>query len=64
MTSGDRPLEPEAFERLCDQLAAAVVRCSDEQVLDLADSLHASLRRRRNAKSVRRLDGEPRSWMG
>jgi hypothetical protein len=64
MTSGGRPLEPQAFERLCDQLAAAVARCSDEQVLDLADSLHASLRRRRNAKAARRINEEQRSWIG
>lgn len=64
MTSGDRPLDPQVFERLGDQLAAAIARCSDEQVLDLADSLHASLRRRRNAEAARPIDEEQRSWIG
>ncbi len=42
-----RRLDRVAFERLCEHLAVATVHCSDEQVLDLADSLHAVLRRRR-----------------
>jgi hypothetical protein len=64
MTCGSRPLDGPVFERLCEQLAVATVRCSDEQVLELADGLHASLRRRRNAKAIVRLDSEQRSWMG
>jgi hypothetical protein len=63
MTSGSRPLDTSAFERLCEQLAAATVRCSDAQVLDLADSLHATLRRRRDAKQEVRAPGEARSWI-
>lgn len=47
-----RRLEDQAFERLCEHMAVAIVHCSDQQVLDLADSLHAALRRRR--KSARR----------
>jgi hypothetical protein len=42
-----RRLDEQAFERLCEHMAVAVVHCSDQQVLDLADSLHAALRRRR-----------------
>jgi hypothetical protein len=34
-------------------MAVAIVHCSDQQVLDLADSLHAALRRRRKAPSAR-----------
>jgi hypothetical protein len=63
MSYGSRPLDQRAFERLAEQLAVATVRCSDEQVLELADGLHASLRRRRGAKSGQRPDAEQRSWM-
>ncbi len=62
MTGGGRPLEQSAFERLCEQLAAAAALCSDAQVLDLADSLHDALRRHRNAKTATRREGERRSW--
>ncbi len=58
-----RRLDEQAFERLCEHMAVAIVHCSDQQVLDLADSLHASLRRRRDTKAVVRLDDEQRSWM-
>jgi hypothetical protein len=44
-----RRLDEQAFERLCEHMAVAIVHCSDQQVLDLADSLHAALRRRRRA---------------
>jgi hypothetical protein len=44
-----RRLDEQAFERLCEHMAVAIVHCSDQQVLDLADSLHAALRRRRKA---------------
>ncbi len=47
MGSTGRRLDEEAFERLCEHMAVAIVHCSDQQVLDLADSLHAALRRRR-----------------
>jgi hypothetical protein len=47
MGSTARRLEEQAFERLCEHMAVAIVHCSDQQVLDLADSLHAALRRRR-----------------
>jgi hypothetical protein len=53
-----------AFEHLMDQMAIAMVRCSDDQLLDLADSLHAMLRRRRDAKCAARLAGELRSVTG
>ncbi len=57
-----RRLDEEAFERLCEHMAVAIVHCSDQQVLDLADSLHAALRRRRRAEAATRLENEPRSW--
>lgn len=44
-----RHLSRRAFEALREQLATAVALCSDEQVLDLADGLHDTLRRRRAA---------------
>ena len=47
MGSTARQLDEQAFERLCEHMAVAIVHCSDQQVLDLADSLHAALRRRR-----------------
>lgn len=51
-----RALDQEAYERLQEQIAVAIVQCSDAQILDLADSLHAALRRRRYAAV------ESRSW--
>jgi hypothetical protein len=45
-----RHLSLRAFEALREQLATAVALCSDEQVLDLADGLHDTLRRRRSAE--------------
>ena len=53
MTSSIPPLGDLAFERLCERVAVAAVHCSDSQVLDLADSLHAALRLRRKAESPR-----------
>jgi hypothetical protein len=53
MASTLRGLDDRAFERLCEHMAVAIVHCSDQQVLDLADSLHAALRRRRKAPSAR-----------
>jgi hypothetical protein len=50
-----RRLDEAAFERLCEQLAVAAAHCSDSQVLDLADRLHAMLRHRRAQPSVRAL---------
>ena len=51
-----RGLDDDAFDRLQDQVAVAIALCSDAQILDLADSLHAALRRRRYAAA------EARSW--
>jgi hypothetical protein len=51
-----RRLETQAMERLREQLAVATVRMSDAQILDLADSLHETLRRRRYGAA------EARSW--
>lgn len=45
-----RHLSRRAFEALREQIATAVALCSDEQVLDLADGLHDTLRRRRSAE--------------
>jgi hypothetical protein len=42
-----RQLSRRAYESLREQIATAVALCSDEQVLDLADGLHDTLRRRR-----------------
>jgi hypothetical protein len=47
MPHRDRHLSRRAYEALREQLATAVALCSDEQVLDLADGLHDTLRRRR-----------------
>lgn len=47
MPHRDRHLSRPAFEALREQLATAVALCSDDQVLDLADGLHDTLRRRR-----------------
>jgi hypothetical protein len=52
-----RELAPEAFERLREQIATASARCSDDQILTLADGLHDVIRRR----SARRA-GEARRW--
>lgn len=43
-------MSDKVFERLLDRVAAATARCSDDQLLDLADSLHATLRRRRETR--------------
>ena len=45
-----RHLSRRAYEALREQLATAVALCSDEQVLDLADGLHDTLRRRRTVE--------------
>jgi hypothetical protein len=45
-----RHLSRRAYESLREQIATAVALCSDEQVLDLADALHDTLRRRRSAE--------------
>ena len=42
-----RQLSRRAYESLSEQVATAIALCSDEQVLDLADALHDTLRRRR-----------------
>ena len=47
MPHRDRHLSRRAYESLREQVATAVALCSDEQVLDLADGLHDTLRRRR-----------------
>lgn len=52
----DRPaLRPETFARLEVCVLSATPRLSDEQVLDLADALHAVLRARRR---------RPYDWLG
>jgi hypothetical protein len=43
-------LSDDAFERLREQVATASALCGDDQLLELADALHASLRRRRDAR--------------
>lgn len=42
-----RELNTRAYESLREQIATAIALCSDEQVLDIADALHDTLRRRR-----------------
>ena len=49
MPQRHRHLSRRAYDALREQLATAVALCSDEQVLDLADGLHDTLRRRRSA---------------
>ena len=50
MSHRHRHLSRRAYESLREQIATAVALCSDEQVLDLADALHDTLRRRRSAE--------------
>jgi hypothetical protein len=50
MPQRHRHLSRRAYDALREQLATAVALCSDEQVLDLADGLHDTLRRRRTAE--------------
>lgn len=49
MSHHHRQLSRPAYESLREQVATAVALCSDEQVLDLADALHDTLRRRRSS---------------
>ena len=44
-TPGPR-LRKETFERLREQIATASALCSEDQLLDLADGLHDTIRRR------------------
>lgn len=44
-----QPLNTKAYEALREQIATAIALCSDSQVLDIADALHDTLRRRRAA---------------
>ncbi|NBB15411.1 hypothetical protein GVN21_08585 [Caulobacter sp. SLTY] len=56
--SADHPfLNPDAFERLREQMATAAALCTDDQLLILADSLHDARRRRREHRH-----NEERSW--
>ncbi|MBI1407412.1 MAG: hypothetical protein GC145_14970 [Caulobacter sp.] len=48
MGSQHHRLNDETFERLREQLAAAAALCGDDQLLDLADCLHDSIRRRKS----------------
>lgn len=57
MTTSHHQLQTTVFERLREQLATAVALCDDDQILNLADDLHESLRRRRAARFA-----EERSW--
>ena len=64
-----RELSGIAFEALREQIATAVALCSDEQILDLADGLHDTLRRRRSSQGESRsfapVDGEVQAnWAG
>lgn len=47
MPQRHRHLSRRGYESLREQIATAAALCSDEQVLDLADALHDTLRRRR-----------------
>jgi hypothetical protein len=53
MAGTSRRLSMQAFDRLREQLATASVLCADDQLLELADGLHESLRRRRNIRHSR-----------
>lgn len=61
MSAPHHQLQPDAFERLREQLATAIALCDDDQILSLADSLHDALRRRRAARFMEHKD-EARSW--
>lgn len=50
MAHAHRRLSKDAFEKLRVQLATASALCADDQLLDLADDLHDSLRRRKNKR--------------
>lgn len=54
MVSHLRRLAEAEFASLCEHMAVAIVHCSDQQLLDLADSLHAALRRRQGVLGLRR----------
>jgi hypothetical protein len=60
MGRSQRRIDETAFEHLVDQLEMATARFTDEQLLDLADSLHATLRRRR--QGMGRAANEQRSF--
>ncbi|MDQ0466560.1 hypothetical protein QO010_004355 [Caulobacter ginsengisoli] len=46
MASAGPRLKHETFERLREQIATASALCSEDQLLELADGLHAAIRRR------------------
>lgn len=50
MGSPNHRLNDESFERLREHLAAAAALCGEDQLLDLADCLHDSIRRRKSAR--------------
>jgi hypothetical protein len=46
MASAGPRLKHDTFERLREQIATASALCSEDQLLELADGLHAAIRRR------------------
>lgn len=50
MASHSHRLPSLVFEKLRDQVATASALCAEDQILDLADVLHDSIRRRRVAR--------------
>ena len=62
MPQRHRHLSRRAYDALREQLATAVALGSDEQVLDLSDGLHDTLRRRRSAEG--RTFAEPAPFAG
>lgn len=53
-TSSGPRLKQETFERLREQLATAAALCGEDQLLDLADGLHETIRRRRQQRRCER----------
>jgi hypothetical protein len=50
MTHTHHRLTRQGFEQLREQVATAASRCADDQLLELADGIHDTLRRRRDER--------------
>ena len=64
----ERRLAPEAYEQLRAEVLRAAVELSEDQLVDLTESLHGVIRLRRPGRPVRNPDGwvtdELRSFAG
>ena len=66
--SSERPLPPEAYDRLRAEVLRAAVELSADQLIDLTEALHGVIRLRRPGRPVRHPDcwvtDELRSFAG